>query len=327
MPLLPHWLYPARAPDTAISAGLRKIGELVGPLMAGERGFERKLQRPIGHALAYCNELVETLPDLIDIDRAAFASDPLIHALFATAQDIESMIGQSEHLREFLTMPDTYGIDYFYALLASRRHEKTIMGVVRSGDGIRNDVPLRQLYFSDHTLTVFAVDPDLAKAQLRSAAFDSLLKTFAAHVRAVRGEQNSLHQERELEKTRILASRGRLPPRELALRTRQLAALDARLRDNAESLLPSRMIDELAAFLIKPDEALRLDPLALRIDRSGILAGVDTLPTGDVSPIEFAELVSRDRRKHVVVPVRIRRQDAVLALEQVRDERARFVLI
>jgi hypothetical protein len=310
-----------------VQAGLRRIGELVGPLMAGERGFERKLQRPIGHALAYCDELVETLPHLIDIDRAAFASDPLVHALFATANDIETMLGQSEYLRQFLTMPDTYGIEHFYALLASRRHEKSIMGIARTGDVVRNDVPQRMLYFSDHTLTVFAVSPELARMQLRSAAFDSLLKTFAAHVLGVRGEQNSLYQERELERARILASRGRLPPPELALRTRQLATLDARLRQNAESLLPARMIDALAAFLMTPDEALRLEPLALQIDRSGVLAGEGTLPPGEVSAIEFAELVSRDRRKHVVVPVRIRRQDAILALEQVRDERSRLILI
>lgn len=327
LPILSQWFYPAPPPDGAVRAGLRRIGELVGPLMASERGFEQKLQRPITHALAYCNALVEKLPAQVDVDRAAFASDPLVHALFASANDIESMLGQSELLRQFLTRPDTYEAEHFYALLACRRHEKSIMGVARTGDVIRNDVPQRLLYFSDHTLALFALNPVLAKARLRSAAFDSLLKTFAAHVLGVRGEQNSLHLERELEKTRILASRGRLSPPELELRTRQLGTLDARLRENAESLLPAHMIDALAAFLMRPDEALRLERLTLQLDRNGILAGQDTLPLGKVSAIEFAELVSRDRRKHVVVPVRIRRQDAILALEQVRDERSRLILI
>lgn len=61
--------------------------------------------------------------------------------------------------------------------------------------------------------------------------------------------------------------------------------------------------------------------------QSGILAEEYTLPPGEVSPIKFAELVSRDRRKNVVVPARIRRQDAILALEQVRNERSRLILI
>lgn len=324
---LAHWLRPDPPPEAAVSAGLRRIGELVGPLMAGEYAFERKLAHPVAHALAYCADLVAALPAPRDISRTAFAADPLVHALFGSAHDIETMLGQDAPLQRFLTQPDSYGSDAFCALLACRRHEKSIMGVARSGDVVRTDVAQRMLYFSDHSLLVFAADADSARTRLHAAAFDSLLNTFAAHVLGVRSEQNSLHQQRELEKTRILAARGRLAPPELAQRTRQLATLDARLRDNAEALLPAHMIDALADFLLQPDEALRLEPLTLDIDRSGILGDHNTRPPGTASPIEFTELVSRDRRKHVVVPVRIRRMDALLAIEQAREQRSRLVLI
>ncbi len=324
---LSTWLLPESSPPAPVQAGLSRITELIDAPIRTGKGFERKLKGPVEHALAYCDELVSALPPTLAVDRSTFSSDPQVHALFGSADDIETMLGRSRALGRFLDQPDTFGLDHFCALLATRRREKQIIGSSQNGSEVLSDVVQRMLYFSDHTLTLFAADPDLANAQLRAAAFDSLVRSFAVHVASVRAEQGDLHRSRELEKTRMLASRSHMPATWFESHTRHLAELDSRLRSNAEALLPDALVETLAEFLADPGQALRLEHFSLDVDRRGTIARADLTPAGEVSRLAFAELVSRDRRKHVVLPVSIRREDALLALARLRDERANMVLI
>ena len=331
---LTNWLHPAPPPDEAVRAGLKRISEIIGPLLAMERGFERRLVLPVQHALAYCNQLVASFPPVVDVNRQTFGADPLVNALFASASDIDHMLAQSRPLREYIANPLLFGIEHFYALLATRRHEKQVLGSETSGDLMQREVPRSVLYFSDHALAVFASDEETEKSQLRSLAFDSLLRSFSAHVKAVRAEQDTLHREREMEKVRILVARGHLSIPEEDAHTRYLASLDERLRDNAAALMPGRLVMALADFLMKPEEAMHIEPFSARVDRGGtLLAPEGALENaaaegdGRFRLIEFAELVSRDRRKHVVLPVRLRRDDAMRAITQAQHARERYIII
>lgn len=324
--VLTSWFLPTPQP-VWVEAGLTRITQLIDTPISTGKGFKHKLSGPVEHALTYCGELVDALPPPVTVDRARFASDPKVHALFGSAADIDAMLGRSHELEAFLGQTATLGVDRFCALLATRRREKQIIGSSQNGTGVQSDVAQRMLYFSDHTLTLFAIDPGTAKAQLYAAAFDSLLRSFAAHVAAVRAEQGDLRQSRELEKIRIQVSRNHMPADWTESHIRYLAGLDDRLRSNAEALLPNALVEALADFLSDPGEALRLERFTLSVDRRGTLARADLTPAGEVSELEFAELVSRDRRKHVVLPVEIWREDAVHAIAHLQDTRAKGMLI
>ena len=307
---------PTPSADDTVRQGLQRIAGRLGAALAVEPDFERRLIEPVAHAQAYCKQLVEQLPPACDIDRQAFAADPLVHALFASADDIGEMLGFSAALREYLqqTPPEQ---DHCHALLAARQMQKRGFGVAVQGDMLVSDMPQRWVYFTAHTLVLPAADETRARQRLREAAFDSLIETFAEHVDEARRQQAELR----VHGLRNGSNGGPDYP------ARRIAELDRRLALAGSVFEPGLLLEALADFLLRPELALRLEPVSLQVSRSGVLIedGEPAPPASDC--IRFVELEARDRRRHVVLPVRIPLADARLALERLRAERDRFMLI
>lgn len=300
------------------------VAELVGPTLKAAADFEKHLSHPVEHALGYCQGLVSALPGPIDINRQAFANDPLVHALFATADDIDQMLGRSQAIRDFLAEPSSWESDHFYAMFAARRQEKKQLGMSQRGDVIQNDVPQLILYFSGQTLIEPSCDLEATRLGLRGKALQSLLHTFHSHVEALRQERDGLRADASIERANLSTAHGTLD--EQALHTRHLAELDARLRQTAESLMPEQLVEALADFLRAPESALHLSPVSITVDRLGI---VSDEPPDDLNrhTLNFPELTARDRRLHLAMLARIRRDEALEAVEMVRDQQHRFMLI
>lgn len=300
------------------------VAELVGPTLKAAADFEKHLSFPVEHALGYCQGLVSALPGPIDINRQAFANDPLVHALFATADDIDQMLGRSQAVRDFLAEPASWESDHFYAMFAARRQEKKQLGMSQRGDVIQNDVPQLILYFSGQTLIEPSCDLEVTRLGLRGKALQSLLHTFHSHVEALRQERDGLRADASIERANLSTAHGTQD--EQALRTRHLADLDSRLRQTAESLMPEQLVEALAEFLRAPESALHLSPVSITVDRLGI---VSDEPPDDLNrhTLNFPELTARDRRLHLAMLARIRRDEALEAVEMVRDQQHRFMLI
>ncbi|MRR17864.1 MAG: hypothetical protein EG826_15560 [Deltaproteobacteria bacterium] len=264
---------------------------------------------------------------MVDIDRSAFASNPLVHALFASPADIDLMLGRSMHLRDYLASAPALSGDYLYSLLAMRRCEKATFGMELEGDALRADVPQNLLYFTDHTLVELGDDLDTTRAKLCLDAFDSLMTSFADHFKAIFDEQQSLKNHRAFESAHMAVMRGKTGGPEFVVRTRKVSELDERLRAVAELLQPGPMLDALANFLAHPESSLRLEPVEVCVDRSGVILTGDAAAARSANIIGFPELVARDRRRHVVVLSRFLRQDAQRAVEEIRDQQARFLVI
>ncbi|MHB1374157.1 MAG: hypothetical protein ACYC5W_13800 [Thauera sp.] len=328
---LSAWFRPAPPPAPRVRAGLRRVTELAGVALAGERDFERRLSAPVAHALDYCDALVAALPNAIEVGRAAFAADPLVHALFASADDIGDMIGLSAPLREYMASPPASQGDEVFALLGARRQHKRVLGVACTGSVVSTQVPQDLLYFSSHLLTEPAPDAESAAARLRSAAFDSLLRTFAAHVESVRANGKTLKLDREMEKVRLLTRRKgpgtNAGDGDTAAFVRRIEELDVRLREHADALQPGNLLRALADLLMQPEGALSQQQVCVRVSRNGVLAPADAVGAPDATPIRFTELSTRDNRRHVVLPVRLRRDEVREALARMRAERDRMMMI
>lgn len=289
-------------------------------------GFEQRLSGPLQHAQAYCEGLVAGLPGPVDINRKAFANDPLVHALFATADDIVQMLGRSEAVRDFLADAHSGESDHFYAMLAARRQHKTQLGMKQQGEVIRTDVPQTVLYFSGQTLIEPDIELESTLRGLRCKALESLLHTFHAHVKGLRDEREGLRANVSSERAHLAVLRNTSGDRERSVGTRHLKELDARLRQTAESLMPEHLLGALAEYLRSPESALHLSPVSITVDRLGIVSdeGDDGI---NIHTLNFPELTARDRRLHLAMLVRINRDEALEAVELVRDQQHRFMLI
>lgn len=318
-------LRPAPPPDPATTRALGRIGELVDPILKSASGFEHKLAAPVHHALGYCEGLVAGLPGPIDIGRHAFGADPLVHALFATADDIGRMLGNSQAVRDYLADPESQASDHFYALFAARRQQKRQLGLALEGEVLHTDVPQTVVYFCDHLLVEPHADLDTTRAHLRTAAFDSLLKSFHSHVEALRQERQSLAADCSVERAHLTVLRGRSEGTEITVSTRRLSDLDAHLRQVAESLMPDQLEGALATYLLAPEKSLRLEPVVLHVDRLGVLS--DPASQDDATALAFPELTARDMRRHMVMLARIDREEARQAVEATQDQQRRFLII
>jgi len=311
------FLKPAPPPDPRLADALVRVAERVDPMLRAASHFDRRLAAPLTHALGYCAGLVDALPGPIVVERQAFATDPLVHALFATADDIEQMLGRSQAVRDFLTDPACWHEDHFHALLVARRQEKQQLGMTRRGDLIENDVPQRVLFFSGQTLVEPRCDLGDLRQCLRDRALESLLRTFQEHLDALRHERDDLRAD--------LKTLRSAPNREGEVRSRRLIDLDAHLRQVAETLMPDPLLAALGDFLMKPEPALRLTPFSISVDRLGAIR--EPGDDASVQTLHFPEFSTRDQRLHLAMLVRIRRDEASEAVAAVRDQQHRFMLI
>jgi hypothetical protein len=315
------WFAPPPPPDSGTQAGLQRIGDLVDKALSLSPGFHKRLVEPVEHARRYCASLVAALPPATDIDRQSFASNPLIHALFASADDIDNMLAASASVRAFLASPQSLHNDHFFALMAARRKDKQVLGVALQGDIVTTGVAQALLQFSNQVLILPASDPDAARTALLAAAFDGLLRTFTEHVEEAQATYTSLRAERELERIRerAAAANAKNPA---VFPSRHIATLDERLHHQFESLQPEALMTELIRFLTQPEDALSLSPVQMRVTRGGVIQANSTeTPDTNAELINFTELHSRDRRRHIVLPVRIRCDEARAALERTREAR------
>lgn len=319
------FLKPAPPPDPRLQAALDRVIGMVDPVMRALPRLERQLAPAVEHALGYCEGLVAALPGPITVDRRAFGSDPLVHALFATAGDIDEMLGRSQSIRDTIDQPEHWQGDHFHALLAARKQQKKQFGMAQQGDVIRNDVVQEVIYFSAQTLVEPNCDLEATRQHLCEKALESLLHSFNAHVEKLRLERDGLRADASIEHAH-LASHDKADKPGYETHTRHLAELDLRLHETAEALMPENLIVTLCDFLRAPEAALRLQPVSITIDRLGIVHNDDS-ESEQVQTLKFPELISRDRRQHVAMLVTIPCGDAKAAVEKVRERQNRYIII
>jgi hypothetical protein len=319
-------LKPTAPPDPEVSAALDRVIGMVDPLVRAAPRLEKHLLGAVEHALGYCAGLVAALPGPIEINRRSFGNDLLVHALFATPNDIDDMLGRSQAVRDFLERPECWASDCFCAMLAARRQQKHQFGMAQQGNIIRADVPQEVLYFSDQTLIEPCCDLATTRHRLQAKALESLLRAFNSHVDTLRHEREHLRADLSMEHAQLIAIQKRHDDIEEEKHTRHLVELDFNLRQNGEALMPENLVDVLADFLRHPETALSLTPVSICIDRMGIVhdAGQDD---SDAQTIVFPELSSRDRRQHLATLVRISRDEALNAVNKSRERQKRYIII
>lgn len=305
---LGHLLRSKPSPEKSLRLAIEHAVDAVDPRLKAVSDYERRLAPAVGHALGHCAALAAQVPGPVDIDSRAFAADPLVHALFATPDDIADMLGKSRELREFLADPAHAMHEELFALLGMRRREKAINGMAVNGDVVQHGVAQRLLYFADHTLAELGTGHEATRQRLQVAAFDGLARGFAARVEELRREQCE---------ARIAWQTERAAGRRQLLEARQQKAIAA--------LAPEHLLDEFGKWLATPEQRLYLKPNEVRVDRMGVIAPTSE-ETDDGNVLRFPELVGRDRRHWIVLVARIRRDDAREALER-REQANRYLII
>jgi hypothetical protein len=311
------WLKPAPPQDAAAQARIEHAVAAVDPMIRQTAGYARRLAPAVARAWDYCERLSLAIPGPFSISRAAFASDPLVHAVFGSADDVETMLATSQCVREHV-LELTQASGQCCALLGMRSHITAGFGTRLSGEMVQRDASLKTLSFTDHTLAEPGGNLEATQQRLARTMFDGLIKSFAAHVDEARAERQGLRDAQAVERALARAS----GPES---HTRRLEELQERLRETGDALQPARLADTLADYLATPEEALHLELMKLWVDRTGIVAE-DADERSHADALRFAELTTRDQRRWAVMIVRIDRAEARAAVERF-EERRRYIVI
>jgi len=325
---LHDWFKPAPPPDPAIEKALARVYELVDPMLNTLPALQKTLEPVLAHTLGYCQSIVDNLPGPFEIDRQAFSVSPLVHALFATVEDIALMLAKSQEACQCLLTDAAPEVEFVYAMLAARWQRKKSLGMAYDGEMLQSDALIETLVFADHVLVQPAESLAAAREKLCQTAFDSLLKTFRVRLIEKRDERALLQGEKARERDQINVMRSMGKADKLEEHTRRLQDVEMRLRENIEALRPENIIAPLTEFLATPEKYLRLEAMRITVDRSGIVAGNGQAgATGQTETLDFQEIIGRERRRYVGMLVKIRRSDVLEAMQVMKDVQQRYLII
>lgn len=267
----------------------------VEPLLRQSSGYPGSYLKPVTTALEFARSLAARIPDPVEINPESYAKDPFVHALFPSLDFVLDAFGASRamqgYYREF---PAT---DEVYALMGMRRCEKNMMGMALSGEVIQHDVPQKVIYFTSHTIENPASSEKLARDQVAWSFFDSLVGKVAKRVEAHKQEKQSQLQEKDLLMARLHAADAQARP---ALE-KQLSAMLSSMQAAASSLDLRNYIEDFEIVLLNPEQHLRLDQIAITMDRMGVRRSNGEANVGDA--VIFNELTGFDRRDWTVTMV------------------------
>lgn len=313
-----NWFKSAPAIDARLREYIDRAANCADPRIRQLPGYDRKLAAAVGTAFGYCERIALAVPGPFFINRAKFASDPLVHALFSSVADIAVMLASSQPLRDYLAAHPATSDQPIFALLGMRRSLNAGFGTRLAGDIIKRDEPQTTLNFSDHTLAEPTPDLDNLHLRLAETFYEGLLKGLTEEIETRRQELFELREHLALDKAMHRAK----GDSEL---TARFAGMQARIAELGDSLMPAALISRLSDHLMSPAAHLRLEPTRFRIDRLGVIveAGDQETPA---DTIRCAELVTRDQRHWVVMAVRFEHGEALAALAEMR-ERQRYMVI
>lgn len=329
---LRHFFIPQPPLDAQTRAALNKALAVERSLLA-VGGAQKKLAAPVRHALDYSHQLAREIPGPIHLDVKSFGADPLVHSLFAAPEDIAHMLGISVEARKLLQAGRRIGDTHVYGMIGVRRKEKVLPGLALHGDRVEEGPPQRVLYFGDHTLHELAADLNQTRDGLAMAAFASLVQSFGKHLESLRQKKNDLRQAWEAQRAQWRAHSS-VPASATSAHTglhtdATTQSLERELLRAAEVLQPAQILDAFAAWLAEPQARLRLDEIILSIDRMGVIRQSNAIaqsPTDAVHTLSLRELVSRDRRRWIVLLARIAASDIADA-QRANSAPGRYMII
>lgn len=283
--------------DPALDQALERVATRVEPRLRQTRHWPGRYRACIGQALAQARRVAQGVPGPVTLDREHWVKDPFVHALFASAEEMQRAVSASPTVRDFVA---ARGGSEVHALLSLRREEKHSFGMESSGEVLRRDVAQRVVWFTDPHFIGPAASEEEVRENLLWAMFDRFLERLAGGVEHLRAEQVRLVQEKDLAQARL---RGAPPARRPALE-QALGETLRRLGENGENLDPERLYEVFDSILSHPEDCLYLEQSSFLLDSLGVVQAESEDPA--LATLRFVDLLERYQSPRTLVLVRCR---------------------
>jgi len=315
---------PPDADQALIEATIEAVVDAVDPKIRVERKYRAKLEPGVRRTLAHMREFAQRLPEPIVLSPAAWRTDPLINALFATPDEVSALLGRSRELYRFFDAPANAGCSDAHALLAMRREERKTLGPALVDGALRHDVAQTAVSFAQHRLIAPAADWLGSRREVGAAIFRRLAAL------ALQGIVGKERRVKDLEERKaILATRLRMLQLERdgvrrALESEtdaasdpavEIAQLERALQNTVDEFIDAKTsfatlegtIDNVRRIFEAPQKHLGLETIALRLNRMGIR--VEPGSSDAATDLTLQELFIGEGLRGVIAFVRCARRD------------------
>ncbi|NLP63765.1 hypothetical protein [Paraburkholderia sacchari] len=290
MGFLARFMRSSRTPG-ALAEGAR-LDEMIERVVAMEsrlrlaKSYRKRLGGSIRISLRYIDDLTGSLPAPHEANTAAWSTDPLIRAFFATAEDLPKAFSRSETLREYFAChPD---ITHAHVTLGMAMIERHVLGVALEGDSVRHEVPQTKLCFMDHRVSICArSDPELREEIVRRM-IDQLALEGLAKLAADRRELVEKGRELLEARVKLLEQRGTgirfLVGDAPDTAADELKRLQAQIEENACDLAALRVpteaieleLERVCEVFSKPAEHIYVENRSVRLDLMNVVRNDET---------------------------------------------------
>ena len=305
----------ARELQVANAKAIESVVVGTDPRLRMVSGYQKKLAPGVTRALTHAEAVAQQLPGPIEVSRKTFGADPRVRALFVSVDHLRETFAHSHVLRSFLTQPRHQGSGTCYALLAVDKSEKQTFGTELDTELVQKEVMQTVVNFSAHRFVAPAPDIHTLRSELVEQAFEHLVGCALRRIVSLRARSQELTERRLLLESKL---RERLTrKRGLQETLFEVPTLDGtvtmeirhHLADTDEELKAASVslgtlndyLGQIQDVLSHPENHLRLHPLTVRLDRSGVKRKADDPRPGQ--NVDFAEIHLGDEQSAVGILV------------------------
>lgn len=197
----PEALGEAEISPALVAEATDLVVRLTNPRLTLVSRYRQRLGPAIETSIRFLRSQIPLLPASREATRAAWSSDPAIHAYFATADDVPKICSRSNELREFFDKnPEVQDVN---AVLGMQMTQQRVMGLALEGEVLRRDVPQTTVSFSDHRIRIFGTSEQALRREVGVRIFEQLALIALARISGIQTRIKELHFNRALLKTRL----------------------------------------------------------------------------------------------------------------------------
>lgn len=336
MGLLSWWSRRNRASEEGDLQQAKEIVERIvrlGPQLRLARNYEACMAPAVYRTIDYLRGLVAAMPAAREASVATWATDPYIHAFFATPEDVCPVFSHSEALR--LYFHDHPDADEAIAVLGMTVNERRILGVAQFGATTCTDVAQTTVNFSDHQVRVCAASEAALRQEIILRLVDQLALEGLGKIAEDTKRRDSLEHERALLRTRLsmLERRGigarSLLGSDTSCSLAEVARLQAQMDENDQALTNlglktealERHLEMICSVLSSPDSHFRVQKRTFLLDRMNVVVkDGDTRPAQEIE-LQMGRLPASPDAMRAFSMVRFRRGDLPPARDMLTQAR------
>ncbi len=306
-----------RAREQKLRQATDMVVKIADPRIRRVGRYRKSLRAPIKEAMAYCDHLVESLPGPVCLSRRQYHKDPLVKALFVSADNLEEVLHLAQGKN---TSPDQEKAKDSVALLTMTSEEKTVFRHEQHGDVVLRDVKKRTVNFTDHRILASSATLDKTKERLKGRGLEVMATIAMEQIASLRGDLAELRERREYLKAMRKMLNGRNRTLELFAHrdhetVEKLQNLETLIKEVAEEIdllrqkieLPKDSLALLQKIMARPEDTLTSNKKTLRLDWMNVILSDKDDNKGNT--IALAELSIKDELQRSAVLVAFKGSD------------------